>query len=412
MFFDRGVKVFYLFLIIVLILTGVAAYNFSSNLNPNILGHKSDEINISLNGNVTTLQKAIDSGIFTSCNSTAIPAENVSEELITGNSISSFEIDVSIGGRIMNLQQAIDKGALGGGFYEIIESIPELGGQERGHSANEILIDLNGTKINLQEALDRNILGTKTCVSIVFDYFTATNGQTSSNGIYTWNVPSGVNEITVETVGAGGGGGGSYTAAILIGGDGGGGGGYGKSSFSTQSGETYVVSVGKGGLGGIDSGGYGGSPVSGTKGGMSNLSKQGTILISSDGGNGGIYGGNGGVGGGSTGEIISNRGGNGGAGIYGAVLYCGGAIGGSAGIAPNGNGGTGGTCSGGGGGASEIGNGGRGAKTYFYNSGYYAQNGNIGSGGGGGSWTGSYGVKTGADGGNGRVVISYRVSTI
>lgn len=86
---------------------------------------------------------------------------------------------------------------------------------------------------------------------IVFDYLTASNGQTSSNGQYTWTVPAGVTSVDVEAWGGGGIGGYGWWG----GGGGGGGGGYGIITKTVIAGTQYKIIVGKGGVP-TNAGGY------------------------------------------------------------------------------------------------------------------------------------------------------------
>ena len=121
------------------------------------------------------------------------------------------------------------------------------------------------------------------------------------NSSGTWTVPAGVSQITVFVWGAGGGAGGSESGGsgnyCAMSGQGGGGGAYAQATISVTSGDTYNITVGKGGLGGAahtanSCGGEFGSP--GTTGGSSSF---GSLIIAGggSGGNGGNYGPNNGT---------------------------------------------------------------------------------------------------------------------
>ena len=191
-------------------------------------------------------------------------------------------------------------------------------------------------------------------------------------GTYTWQVPSGVNEIIVTGTGAGGGGGGGA-------GGGGGGGGSGSACvrypIKVVPGEILTITIGAGGRGGAAGGGTGGA------GGNTIISGSisGTLLIlyGGYGGNGGYNwgGGAGGAGGagGNGGRGAGDAGGAGDNGGYGSFFLAG---------------------AGGGGGGYNGYAGGRGGHflgRYFGGRGGY----NTGGGGGGASWFGP-----GGDGGS------------
>lgn len=210
--------------------------------------------------------------------------------------------------------------------------------------------------------------------------FGQTSSQTySSPGTYSFTVPAGVNNISVQAWGAGGGGD-NYANK------GGGGGAFaGNNSISVISGNTYTIIVGSGagngtGNNGEDSsfgsiviakGGNGGSGSNPGRGGQASAS-TGTIVF--NGGNGGSSTANGGAGGGGAGSA-TNPGNNGG----------------------NSNNNPGG--SGGSGGIAGVGDGGDGGNKN--------SNGSDGSfPGGGGGERGENGYSSGG-GGNGQVKISW-----
>jgi hypothetical protein len=128
--------------------------------------------------------------------------------------------------------------------------------------------------------------------TITFDYATASNGQTSTNGHYTWTVPASVTLLTVHLQGAGGGGG-SYC------GDGGGAGGYARLLMPVTPGQSFLVKVGRGGAGGP--GGSGGASIPNLPGSSGGHSEFGGAIA---------YGGNGGYSVGSSSYAESGRGGS------------------------------------------------------------------------------------------------------
>ncbi len=116
---------------------------------------------------------------------------------------------------------------------------------------------------------------------IIFDYATASNGQTSANGQYTWTVPAGVTSVKVKAWGAGG------AVANL-----GAGGGYTESIITVTPGENLSVFVGAGGVSrSIDHGAdYGSCRVSivGSGGQPSYLSRSTSIIQMAGGGGAGV----------------------------------------------------------------------------------------------------------------------------
>lgn len=163
-------------------------------------------------------------------------------------------------------------------------------------------------------------------------------------------VPSGVTSVTVE-VWAGGGGGGSNSGASSSGGaagGGGGGGGYAKRVVvPVTPGQSYSVTVGTGGVGGIPNGSPGTDSSFTGDGGVTVLARGGLGGVSGTGGNGGSVGiGDSGMtfagGKGGNGSVNAGGGGGGAAQLSGA---------GTAGVAGSGvTGGNGGSLGGGKGG--------------------------------------------------------------
>jgi hypothetical protein len=242
--------------------------------------------------------------------------------------------------------------------------------------------------------------------TLVFDTATSTT---------TWNVPTGVTEITVKVWGAGAGGGGGGSNAGSPGGDGGGG-GFSQATLSVTPGETLNIFVGGGGGGGLKgptNSGYGGGG-----GGFSAVQRDsGSVwLIYAGGGGGGgggdnssaTAGGAGGAGGGAaagnggassltnggtggsdsaagTGGSSNNNNGEDGSGTNGGL----GADGQSSETALDGNGSAGGTNGGGAGGQGDVGagfagGGGGGGGYYGGGGGGGSSSGDAGGGGGGG----------------------------
>ena len=225
------------------------------------------------------------------------------------------------------------------------------------------------------------------CTAVSLCLYAQNSVVFTNNGNFT--VPSGINSLTIEVVGAGGNGGGN-------GGGGGGGGGYAKGVYNVVPGTVYNIVVGVAGSG----------PAAGTTSVSSLIQAtggaNGTSVSNPNVGGGGA----GGVGSGGT--IANNSGGNGGGGYW---TYFGGGGGGAAGPLGNGTAGgntivyTPGNCltpggSGGAGGGAPGGNGGKGAGFVdnFCNSANPAAPGqNYGGGGGGGNGNSSP-AQTGAGG--------------
>ncbi len=237
-------------------------------------------------------------------------------------------------------------------------------------------------------------------------------------GSGTWTVPGGVSSITIEAWGAGGAGGSAYcgtaTANTQLRGGGGAGGSFTSATTSVTSGQVINYTVGAGGVGAATGflhqsigqaggitfaelnntllvsaiGGVGGENVSGINinyGGAGGVvTKTGNTGSSSYyGGNGGI-GGSGGSGGGGGSAGTEGDGGNGGAGAAGAAGLGGGAIGGSGSnlnaTLPNA-----GTNPGSGGGGAVVRNNGDATQNNMH--------------------------RTGAKGGNGKLIIAYALNT-
>lgn len=188
-------------------------------------------------------------------------------------------------------------------------------------------------------------------------------------GSQSFVVPLGVNSISADVWGAGGGGGGTSSGNANKGGGGGGGGYRSNSSIPVTPGETLTIIVGLGGNGGNNANGIGG--------GFSRILRGGTILIAVDGGNGGIRNGVGGTGG--AGDVSGGNGGNG-------------SVGGGGLSGAGGNGGNGG-------------NGGPSLGTGIHANGNDGQG--PGGGGGGSRSSGNNGSRTGGNGANGQVRLTY-----
>lgn len=109
----------------------------------------------------------------------------------------------------------------------------------------------------------------------------------------TWTVPVGITRILVEIWGAGGGGGGN-TSTTTQGGGGGGGGEFRKGMFVVTPGQSFTLTVGRGGSGG--SGGAGGTAGTATSFGNLMTANGGLQGFGGSLGNGGA-GGSGGAGG-------------------------------------------------------------------------------------------------------------------
>jgi hypothetical protein len=211
-------------------------------------------------------------------------------------------------------------------------------------------------------------------------------------GTGTWMTPAGVTSITVECWGGGGAGGGA--TGYPAGGGGGAGGSYVKnSSVSVVTGQNYNYSVGAGGLG---------STMTGLAGGDSWFGNSSLVLAK--GGRGGIYANaNGMTAAGGTALTSGNIGAirfYGGAGSTGAALgFSSGGGGGSAGTGSTGNPGVGTT-----GGAAQNGGGAGGNGTTLNANGINAPG--VGGGGGGAHAT-TAADKSGGNGGDGKLVLTY-----
>lgn len=242
---------------------------------------------------------------------------------------------------------------------------------------------------------------------------TVAHGQYNFTQSQSWALPTGVYSIDIFCVG-GGGGGGSGQDAMVGNGGGGGGGGYTSTvkNIAVTPGQVANITVG--------GGGSGSNLGHGNAGGMSSFAIGGAIVVSANGGKGGLYksgGGNGGSGGGGAGygnptsanqESAGSGGTNGSDGSYAweypgtgqhtttrafaeesNALYAGGGGGGMRGPSGNGAGGAGG--------------GGKGATAWDSNSHGTA---NTGGGGGGGY---NYSPSSGGagNGGSGIVIVRW-----
>ena len=240
----------------------------------------------------------------------------------------------------------------------------------------------------------------------------------------TFDVPSGVSEVTIRCYGAGGGAGHNFNAADEPGGTG----GYAEATISVSGGETLYVYVGEkginaasssrgtGGWNGGAAGGGNGNAHGGGGGGASDVRQGGTsfsdrVAVGGGGGGGGgafggdnsTGGGNGGGSSGADGQEDSFEFEYGGAGSGGTQSS--GGSGGSAGDS-GGNGGSGSFGSGGGGGGGDTYTGGGGGGGY-YGGGGGGSGGNTAGGGGGGSGFGDTLNRGGGNSGDGLVVIEY-----
>jgi subtilisin-like proprotein convertase family protein len=224
------------------------------------------------------------------------------------------------------------------------------------------------------------------------------------NSSSSWTPPAGVTSVTIECWGAGGSGGGNSNTND--GGGGGGGGAYSKGTVTVVPGTPYTVTVG--------TGGNGNSGSNGSPGGDSWFSTNTSVMAKGGGagleptGPGGVAG-TGGQASAGFGNIIKFSGGNGGAGRDNST-GTGGGGGSSAGTAANGAAGAVGAGSAGAGGTAPAGGGNGG------NGGASTSNGSDGvtpGGGGGGSGDKStFGSnRSGGDGANGRITVTYTCPT-
>lgn len=140
----------------------------------------------------------------------------------------------------------------------------------------------------------------------VWKQFFPDSGTTAFNspGTYTWKVPPGVHQITVDMTGGGGGGGGSSEVGSGGGGGGGGSGGYYKDSvMAVTPGEMLTIHVGPGGSGAPYVGRTSSAP-GGAQGGASSINGSKGSLVATGGAGGG---GGTGDGGGGGGKIICTK---------------------------------------------------------------------------------------------------------
>jgi hypothetical protein len=214
---------------------------------------------------------------------------------------------------------------------------------------------------------------------------TAVTAQTiqTFNTSGSWVCPAGVTSVVAESWGGGGAGGG--TTVANGGGGGGGGGAYKKTTLAVTPGNTYAYVVGLGG---------GGGTGAGANGGLSSF--DGTNIA--NGGSGGGGGAAGTAGAGGTGGTFN--GGNGAAGVSSTNSGGGGGGAGSTGNGGNASGATAGTAGGTDGGAGGAGR--TSATTGNGNTGN-----NFGGGGSGARDNFLGGSKSGGDGGDGQVKITY-----
>jgi hypothetical protein len=241
--------------------------------------------------------------------------------------------------------------------------------------------------------------------SVIFSLSFVTTAQNitetfTTTGNQTWTVPQGVSSVSIHAWGAGGGGGGTeshilnYTRPRAAGG---GGGAYSSIQLSVIPGDSYDITVGNGGQGGLGN-------QDGTAGEFSSVSFESSIIVSAEGGQGGAYRNQDNTGvatgiGGATGVGFLFAGGNGGA-VNTTTAGAGG--GGAGGTTQEGTDGTATTAGIGG----ALGGGNGGAPTTALD-----QNGHAGmipGGGGSGSARADLaGTSKGGDGARGEVQISY-----
>ncbi|MBK7965338.1 MAG: proprotein convertase P-domain-containing protein [Bacteroidetes bacterium] len=243
-------------------------------------------------------------------------------------------------------------------------------------------------------------------LALILQQFSAFAQTTQTfNSSSSWTPPAGVTSVTIECWGAGGSGGGNSNTSDGSGG--GGGGAYSKGTVTVVPGTPYTVTVGTGGNGNSGSNGSpGGDSWFSTN--TSVMAKGGGAGLETSGGNGGV-GGTGGQASAGFGNIIKFSGGNGGTGRNNST-GTGGGGGSSAGTAANGANGAVGAGSAGAGGTAPTGGGNGG------NGGASASNGSDGitpGGGGGGSGDRStFGSnRSGGDGANGRITVTYTCPT-
>lgn len=235
-------------------------------------------------------------------------------------------------------------------------------------------------------------------------------------GLNTWTIPPGVSSITITCIGAGGAGGGAGNNSNTSGGGGGGGASVTVSNYAVTPGQTVSLNIGSGGTG-VSNG-------TGNAGGATFAAYSSTTFISAAGGSGGTKAANGA--GGAGGAIANNipvntgfKGGNGGNGAAGTASTnnFSGSGGGGAGTTAAGGNAVNSTSSGG------VGTVGSGGATYGgAGRAGISTSGNTGGdgvaaintialfgGGGSGATVWSSGSRTGGNGANGGIIITYTV---
>jgi len=164
----------------------------------------------------------------------------------------------------------------------------------------QIVSTLSVGKLTNSYPVDVN--GTVNCTQLFASSNITIQGQTitglgnpsmasyTTAGTYTWTPPTGVAQITVEIVGGGGGGGGGGATVQEAGGGGGGGAGaYTKAVINVSSSNTYTIVVGAGGAGGTStSGATNTNGSNGSNGSNSTFGLSSTLLITANGGSGGL----------------------------------------------------------------------------------------------------------------------------
>ncbi len=324
------------------------------------------------------------------------------EQFMAGNNETNIDFDVA--------DQLIEKGPTTGARFDSWNSTMNLNAGVSGQGvavAGGFIYTAGGTQSNGSS-----------------NYYT-------SPGTDTFNVPSGINSITVKAWGAGGGGGGGGNSGD---GGGGGGGGFTETTLSVTPGQALTVDVGQGGgYGSFSSGNSGSSSGDGGGGGGYSGVFSGSTPLSvaagGAGGGGGGYsaynGGDGGAGGGTSGVSGSSsngangggagtqgsggNGGNGGgnAGASGSYLAGGAGADGASNTRSTGSNANGGTPGGGNGGNGDENNndyaGGAGGGGGYYGGGGGSASATSGggrnrqySGGGGGGGGSSYTTGTGS----------------
>jgi len=317
--------------------------------------------------------------------------------------LGQYSLTTSADAEIGSITSSTEQGTLFENSVVTLTAVPKEGYK---------FIGWTGSVVNLTNPLILVMNGNKTLTAnfAIDDNKTRVSYETPGTG--TWTVPAGVTSVTVEAWGGGGAGGSAYsgtasTANNLRAG-GGAGGSFASTTASVTPGQVINYTIGAGGVGAVEGFTH---LTFGQSGGSTSASLNNVTFVSALGGPGGqncslLNAGYNGVGG--IAPVVGNicsvafYGGNGGTAVPGGS----GGGGGSAGA--HGNGGNGAMLTAGLPGIGGGGAGGTGTNT----TGQAPTSGrNPGGGGGGATVRNSVNHKTGATGGNGKIIFAYELTS-